>query len=132
MAGLTNFKKFLPVFICLFFSVAVLFAQSEDTKTLSDIASSIGDYEGKNVIMTLKLRNINSIFFTITFYDSNNHDISFGVSERRGWKKFEKQLLNAHEGMNYRVGFIVKGRGNPALLSAELVSFEPVILEIIP
>ena len=127
-----NFKKFLSAFMCFFFSLTVLFAQDKDIETLSDIASSVDDYAGKNVVMTLKLRNINDIFFVITFYDSNNHDISFDISDSKAWKKFEKQLLNAHEGMNYKVSFIVKGRGNPALLFAELVSFEPVILEIIP
>ena len=127
-----NFKKFLTVFSCLFFSVAVLLAQEKNIESLYDIASSADDYVDKNVVMALKLRNINKIFFTITFYDGNNHDISFDISDNKTWKKFEKQLLNVHEGMNYKVSFIVKGRGNPALLSAELISFEPLILEIIP
>ena len=125
-----NFK-FLLVLMCLFFSPAVFFAH-DNIESLSDIASSIDNYAGKNVTMTLKLRNINDTFFTIVFYDVNNHDVSFDISDSRAWKKFEKQLLNAHEGMNYRVSFIVKGRGATALLSAELVRFEPFILEIMP
>ena len=129
---MTIFKQFLLVSICFFFSAAALFAQEKDIETLSDIAASVDDYTGKNIAMTLKLRNINGVFFTITFYDGNNHDISFDLSDGKTWKKFEKQLLNAHAGMNYKVSFIVKGPGNPALLFAELVSFEPVILEIIP
>ena len=132
---LINFKIFSFIFVCLFFSPVVFFAQDNNqnnVQNFSDIASSIDDYIGKNVVMTLKLRNIDDVFFTIIFYDGNNHDISFDISERSVWKKFEKQLLNAHEGMNYKVSFIVKGRNAPALLSAELVYFEPLILEVIP
>jgi hypothetical protein len=128
-----NLKKVLTAFaLCLAITLPVAWAQEVNTESLSDIASSLADYEGKNVVMTLKLRNINNVFFIITFYDGNNHDISFDISERKVRKKFEEQLLNAHEGMNYKVSFVVKGRGNPNLLLAELVHFEPVILEIIP
>ncbi|MCL2026552.1 MAG: hypothetical protein FWG92_07090 [Leptospirales bacterium] len=129
---MTNFKKIIPVCVCFFFLFAALFAQDKNIETLSDIANSIDNYMNKNVTMTLKLRNIDRVFFTIVFYDDNNHDVSFDISDSKIWKRFEKQLLNAHEGMNYKVGFIVKGRGNPGILSAELVSFEPLILEIIP
>ncbi|MDR3237958.1 MAG: hypothetical protein LBT84_05595, partial [Spirochaetia bacterium] len=105
--GMLKKRVLLSALFCAL-SVSVP-AQQNQPETLSDIASAVDGYIDKSVTMTLKLRNINRVFFTITFYDSNNHDILFDISQRAVWKKFGPAIVNAHEGMNYKVSFIVKG-----------------------
>jgi hypothetical protein len=103
-----------------------------EEKTLSVIASGIDGYRDKNITLTLKLKNLDRIFGFITFYDNNNHDISFDISSSESRKRFAGELLNIHEGMNYRVTFTVRGVGGLGLLLGDLQGFEPLILEIIP
>lgn len=130
--------KFLAAFLIVFFCLANLLAQQDEIKTelspdsFVSITTSIETYKGKSIAMILKLKHIDRIFGSITFYDSNNHDITFEISEPKKWKHFTPALLNAHEGMNYNVVFIVTGTGNLGLLTGELVSFEPWILERLP
>jgi hypothetical protein len=103
-----------------------------DERNLSAIASGIEGYRDKNITLTLKLKNLDRIFGFITFYDNNNHDISFDISSRESRNRFAGELLNIHEGMDYRVTFTVRGVGSLGLLLGDLQGFEPLILEIIP
>ena len=82
--------------------------------------------------MQLKLKQIDRIFEKIIFYDSENIDIEFDISAKDVKKKLEKDMLNIHEGMLYRVTFIVTGTGNLGGLIGNIQSFTPVFLEKIP
>ena len=127
----------LNAFFVAVFCIGISFAQEERSEAdypehLASIASSVESHRGKNITMILKLKKIDRIFESITFYDSNNHDIVFDISGRKKMKFFAPALLNAHEGMNYSVTFTVSGTGNLGLVTGELVSFEPVILDLLP
>lgn len=118
-------------------AAAGVFAQSgsldrERTLTFEEISSSIDSYVNGTLTMRLKLKNVDHIFRTITFYDTNNHDVIFDISSRKEWKAFQAQLLNVHGGMNYNVEFTINGVGNLCLLDCTLISFEPVILNLLP
>jgi hypothetical protein len=100
--------------------------------TISEIISDIDTYRNKPVTMNMKLKHIDRIFEKIIFYDSENIDIEFDISAKDVKKRLEKDMLNIHEGMLYRVTFIVTGTGNLGGLIGNLQSFTPVFLEKIP
>lgn len=101
-------------------------------ETLEAISESIDLYKGSTVAMRLRLKNVDAVFYTITFYDSSNHDVVFDISSKKGWKAFQPMLLNAHGGMFYDVVFKVNGAGNLGLLDCSLLSFQPAVLNLLP
>jgi hypothetical protein len=117
--------------ILIFFSLTQLLLYAEEIG-LDDIARDIERYRNKTVTLELRLKRIDRIFDKIIFYDSKNHDIAFDISEYKKSGTFEREILNLHEGMVYRVEFIVKDVGNIGDVIGELVNFEIAILKKLP
>jgi hypothetical protein len=109
-------------------------AAAENTRPVlfKEIISDITAYKNKTISMKLKLKNIDTIFEKITFYDPKNIDIEFDFSSKELQKKLQNDFLNLHEGMDYIVVFIVKDEGNLGRIIADLESFKPAILEKLP
>ena len=82
--------------------------------------------------MTLRLKNLDTVFDKIIFYDRKNFDIVFDISELKKQKAFKKQVLNLHPGLEYNVIFKVKGLIEENIVTGELESFNPVILSKLP
>ncbi|PKL38095.1 MAG: hypothetical protein CVV44_13085 [Spirochaetae bacterium HGW-Spirochaetae-1] len=117
--------------ICLLAGTFTVSAQ-EEGKTLSRIAADIEQYRDKETTMKLKLKYVDAIFEKIIFYDANNHDIVFDISDKKKRKMLRNQLLTIHEGMDYYVTFLVRGKGALDMIIADLVDFKPVIMSYIP
>ncbi len=103
-----------------------------EPETVAKLLSGMDHYRDQEITMKLRLKQVDRIFFTVSFYDSENHDIVFDVPSKDAWKNLSGCLLNAHTGMLYSVKMMVKGSGNLGLPDAELLSFEPVILDLMP
>ena len=99
---------------------------------IKDISKHIKRYQGKELTLLLKLKNYNTIFNKITFYDRKNYDIEFDISAKEDQKKFKQELKNLHEGMDYQVTFVIKGVSALGLIIAKLKAFSPRIYKIIP
>ena len=82
--------------------------------------------------MRLRLRNVDNVFEKIVFYDADNIDIEFDISDKQKRKTLYNDLLNIHEGMLYEVKFTIIGNGTLGGLIGELQGFSPVIIEKIP
>jgi hypothetical protein len=107
-------------------------AQEKNVRYLREIAGDIGNYRGKIVTMELKLKELDSVFERITFYDSKNHDIVFDISSKEKKKSLKSALLNLHCGMNYHVTFRVNDVGSLGTVMGELVDFSPVFMKVLP
>lgn len=121
-------KKYLTAFLI----ILPLMLQADTNLTISKIVYEIDEYQNKSVYMTLKLKQIDKIFEKIIFYDSENIDIEFDISGKETKKRLKNDMLNLHEGMAYRVSFIVTGTGNLGGLIGIIESFTPVFLDKIP
>ncbi len=121
-------KKYLIVLMI----ILPLVLQADIDLTISKIVYEIDAYQNKPVSMTLKLKQVDRIFEKIIFYDSENIDIEFDISGKEAKKRLRKDMLNLHEGMEYRVSFRVTGTGNLGGLIGILESFTPLFLDKIP
>lgn len=123
------FKKKSLILILIILPVLL---RADMNLTISRIVVEMDSYRNNPVTMELKLKQIDRIFEKIIFYDSENIDIEFDISAKEIKKRLSKDMLNIHEGMAYRVSFIVTGTGNLGGLIGILESFTPVFLEKIP
>ncbi len=123
----TQIIFFLSVGILLFFLQDCYPAQS-----LNEIADNIDNFKGKTVTMELKLKYYDHIFNVLTFYDTDNIDISFDIKELQNEPRFKKQMLNLYRGRSYTVTFEVLKRGNLGLLIGKLIEVEPSFIKNIP
>lgn len=119
----------ISALIMLFLIPAI---SQEKPALLKEITASIETYRGKNVEMKLRLKYRDHIFGRIVFYDSENADIEFDISSNIEKKRLASELVNLHEGMEYTVKFKVKEIGALGAILAEVESFKPVILKLIP
>lgn len=118
--------------LCLTIIIFSLNFVSGNNLTISSIIADIDSYKNKSVTMTLRLKYIDRIFEKIVFYDSENIDIEFDISDKELKKRLNRDMLNIHEGMIYRVSFSVSGRGHLGGLMGDLQGFKPAFLEKIP
>ena len=126
---MTLFKKRCLI---VFLIILPLMLQADTDLTISEIVYKIDVYQNKSVNMILKLKQVDRIFEKIIFYDSENIDIEFDISGKEAKKRLRNDMLNLHEGMAYRVSFIVTGTGNLGGLIGILESFTPLFLDKIP
>ncbi len=126
---MTLFKKRCLI---VFLIILPLMLQADTDLTISEIVYKIDVYQNKSVNMILKLKQVDRIFEKIIFYDSENIDIEFDISGKEAKKWLRNDMLNLHEGMAYRVSFIVTGTGNLGGLIGILESFTPLFLDKIP
>jgi hypothetical protein len=127
--------KLKNLIIILLFGFAVtslLFAQQQENLILNDIAGDISNYKNKTVTIKLKLKNLDSVFDKIVFYDRKNIDIVFDIAELKKEEAFRKQALNLHQGLEYYVVFTVKELTAKNNVIGDLRSFSPVILSKLP
>lgn len=122
----------LNMTLCFFIIFLSLSFVSGNNLTISSIIAGIDSYKNKNVTMTLKLKNIDRIFEKIVFYDSENIDIEFDISDKELKKRLSKDMLNIHEGLSYTVTFYVTGTGHLGGLIGDLEGFKPAFLDKIP
>jgi hypothetical protein len=126
-------KRLLTVLTAIFVLPAAFSYSAENEKILiSEIIANIDNYKNNVLVVNLRLKYIDRIFDKIVFYDSENADIEFDVSGKSKKKELSDNLINIHEGMIYRVRFIVVGAGTLGGLTGDLKEFTPVIFDIIP
>jgi hypothetical protein len=121
--------------LILFFSAAYflpLHSQSGNPGTLKELGADVESVKGRSFTLILKLKYIDTVFEKLTFYDSENIDITFDISDRSLRKRLAPEMKNLKEGMNYRVTFTVKDKNNYGGVDGDLISMKPVILELIP
>jgi len=106
--------------------------QGNENLLLQEIAGNIASYKKKTITLRLKLKGTDNIFDRITFYDGRNSEIDFDISVKEIRVRIEKDMLNLHDGMDYRVTFTVNDTGNLGHIIAELQGFKPVLLEKLP
>ncbi len=99
---------------------------------LQDIVKKIESYKNKKITLKLRLKNFDSIFDKLIFYDRKNNDIVFDISIIKKKKEFQSQVLNLHEGMEYLVNFTIKDVGNIGEIIGDLISFKPLVLFKLP
>lgn len=122
-----RFKLLVPV-LMIFSTLA-----AQDQKlNLTAIVRDIDSWKNKPVEMNLKLKKIDYLFEKIVFYDSDNINIEFSISDKKKKKELAGDLLNAHDGVLYRVKFTILGSGSLGGLIGELHGFTPVFSDYVP
>ena len=111
---------------------ALSFSADNENLIISDIIASIDNYKNNTLVLNLRLKYIDRIFEKIVFYDSENADVEFDISGKSKRTELSANLINIHEGMIYRVRFLVVGAGTLGGLTGDLKEFTPVIFDIIP
>ena len=124
--------KFIKLCIAIIALSVTAGAENSRPVLFKEINTDITAYKNKTISMKLKLKNIDYIFEKITFYDPKNIDIEFDFSSKELQKKLKNDFLNVHEGMDYIVTFTVKDSGNLGRITADIESFKPAILDILP
>jgi hypothetical protein len=125
--------RILFLITLLFFSInSNIYSQQPENIIIDDIAKNIDNYKNKTITLSLRLKNLDTTFDKIVFYDRKNFDIVFDISELKKDKSFQKQALNIHQGLEYYVIFTIKGLIGEKSVSGELKSFSPVILSKLP
>jgi hypothetical protein len=131
--GLNLLKKIficITVFIILSLKNIHINSQENSVSRFEPILSSIGSHIGSEKEMILRLRDIDYINENIVFYDDENIDIVFDITNYKKDKRKAKSMRNAHEGVRYKVRFIIKGADPNGLLSGQLIEFYPVFMDI--
>lgn len=121
--------------IKLLFPILMVFTalSAQDEKlTLKVIVRDLESWTNKPVEMNLKLKKIDYIFEKIVFYDTDNINIEFSIADKKKKKELAADLLNAHDGVLYRVKFTILGSGNLGGLMGELHGFTPVFSDYVP
>lgn len=121
----------LHFLIPLLMAFTVLSAEDEKL-TLSAIVRDIDLWKNKPVEMNMKLKKVDYLFEKIVFYDSENINIEFSISDKKKKKELAGDLLNAHDGVLYSVKFTILGSGNLGGLIGELHGFTPVFSDYVP
>lgn len=129
MSSNRKFSFIIIIAVCVLFSFSLI---SEENMTLKALAESIETYRGQEIEMLFRLRNHSEHFKTITFYDKNNHDIVFDISDRRKDKIIKSNLRTMHEGSIYRVIFTVEGIDSKGKIQGRIKSFTMELLERLP
>ena len=120
------------IILCNVVAVSMMMGYAYSQDTIDHIAANIEEYRGRTVQMELKLKYHDPIFNVLTFYDSNNTDISFDIKELQDDPVFKKQMLNLYRGRSYTVTFEVQKKGNLGSVMGKLVEMEPSFLKKIP
>ena len=131
-ASMRYINKCLLVFFIIYNWNPYLLSLEYKRILLREVVKNIEDYRNKIIVLKLKLKHIDRIFDKLTFYDSKNNDIIFDISKVIKEDRFNRQILNLHEGMEYLVRFNVKGVGDFGSIIGELISFEPLVLLKLP
>lgn len=118
------------LFISNYYSIGI--SQEQKNLLLNDIAGNITGYQNKTITLTLRLKNIDTVFDKIAFYDRKNNDIIFDIAELKRTKQFKKETQNLLQGLEYNVTFIVKNVTKYGIIMGDLLSFQPVILSKLP
>jgi hypothetical protein len=127
--------KYLKIIIISSICLGICFkinAQEYKRITLQSIASSIAVYKNKKVTLVLRLKHINWIFKKVTFYDLNNHDITFDIHNYQKNPLLYASLQNIHNGAEYIVVCVIHDVDNDNVLASALISFVPLYLEQLP
>jgi hypothetical protein len=125
-------KNPIITLIFILFIQTSLLPQQQENLILNDIATNIGNYKNKTVTLKLKLKNLDTVFDKIVFYDRKNIDIIFDIAALKKQNEFQKQALNLHQGLDYFVVFTVKELTTGKSVIGDLISFSPVILSKLP
>ncbi len=123
-------KRLLTVIFVL--TAAFSYPAENEKILISEIIANIDNYKNNVLVFDLRLKYVDRIFDKIVFYDSENADIEFDISGKSKKKELSENLINIHEGMIYRVRFLVVGAGTLGGLTGDLKEFTPVIFDIIP
>ncbi len=123
---------FLMNFQLVVFGQEKVAVESKESLNFTEIANSIEKYKGKELTIVLRLKYYGKTFHRLVFYDDNNHDIEFDISEKRKDQMFKKQLKDLRRGMKYKVKFKVRGVGNLNYILANIVSFDSVVFDLLP
>ena len=125
-------RRILISVISFLLALLSISLHSNENMTLDKLAQSVETYRGQEIEMLLRLRNHSEHFKTVTFYDKNNHDIVFDISDRRKDKVIKSNLRTMHEGSIYRVNFTVEGTDAKGKIQGRIKSFTMELIERLP
>lgn len=126
-------KLIIFVFISILVGYeSIVVSQNNNSLLLNDISKDPGKYRGKKISATLRFKNIDFVFNTITFYDRKNIDISFDISIQKAMLEYQLEMLNLHRGLEYKVIFLLTDIEEQGIITGELISFIPIILLKLP
>jgi len=108
------------------------FSADNENLLISEIIANIDTYKNTTIVLNLRLKFVDQLSEKIVFYDSENIDIEFKIPGKSKRKELSGNLINIHEGMMYKVKFMVIGSGDLGGLTGDLHEFIPVILDRIP
>jgi len=117
---------------CIVCYESTVVSQNNNSFLLHDITRESGKYRGKKITATLRFKNIDFVFNSITFYDKKNIDISFDISIHKAMIEYQLEMLNLHRGLEYKVSFLVNDVDNQGVINGELISFIPLLLYKLP
>ncbi|HPJ38181.1 MAG TPA: hypothetical protein PLT75_07040 [Spirochaetota bacterium] len=117
---------------CIVCYESTVVSQNNNSLLLHDITRESGKYRGKKITATLRFKNIDFVFNSITFYDNKNIDISFDISIHKAMIEYQLEMLNLHRGLEYKVSFLVNDVDNQGVINGELISFIPLLLYKLP
>ncbi|HON79462.1 MAG TPA: hypothetical protein PK544_13300 [Spirochaetota bacterium] len=117
---------------CIVCYESTVVSQNNNSLLLHDITRESGKYRGKKITATLRFKNIDFVFNSITFYDKKNIDISFDISIHKAMIEYQLEMLNLHRGLEYKVSFLVNDVDNQGVINGELISFIPLLLYKLP
>ena len=138
MARIMFIQKKAFIFILIIIAWAIIIYSQEKRISenadplLSEIAAKIDSYKNKIVTLRLKLKLFDRTFEKISFYDRKNHDIEFDISSKETKSVIKNDMNDIHEGMVYLVTFRIRNTGKLNEVNADLLSFKPAVLEILP
>jgi hypothetical protein len=119
---------FVIVLNLVVFSLSAINAQ--DTARFASLR--IEKDNNREVLLVLKLKDINKEFRTISFYDADNIDIVFDIDRYEKKPLLVKSMRNIHEGMPYKVRFILNGKAANGLFEGTIVEFSPLFIDKLP
>jgi len=123
-------KKVFILLITIIFIPMHLFSQNRDLR-VQNIIDDPATFRNRKIVLRLKLKNVDRVFEKIVFYDKDNIDIEFDISDKKLKKNIKKDMHGIHEGMDYFVEFTVIESAS-GMIRGELHGFTPAILEKIP
>ena len=125
--------RFYLTILFLLFSVVLFNLNAAETGLiLTKISENFDEYKDKEIIINLRLRNIDNVFQNIIFYDLKNCDISFDFSNNKAVKKMLKSNPLLHNGLVYKVKMIPRSLDAFFSIKADLLDYEPLFLEKLP
>ena len=118
--------------------VNIFAKQKQSIKSVNNLQQLVDEYiskKGKRIDLILKLSYFSTGSFKtwqFVFYDENNHDIKFFVTEQIEKNRLYSDVKTLHRGMKYLVSFVVDRLTVDKQIKGTLIRMRPIILREFP